>query len=559
MKKLRVVISIASFIVFIWVLNGCKNVAPPTAPATNNNTPVVYTQTQTATSGAAATFTQTAAFSATASATTTNTTVSTAVFTATDTAQYTQTVSCTFSATQTQTFTGTISSTATQTVTATSTRTATPTVTAVIPVLGHPYGVVYANSGLYVSDWSKNLVMKFGTDETYISTLGSTGTGNGQYSIPYGVGTNSSGNIYVADALNGRIVEFNSSGDFVRNFGSPGAGDGQLNLPNGAAVDSAGNVFVADRNNFRIVEFTSSGDFVRNFGTGVAIDVICADSADNIYAGDYFTNKVFVFSNNGTPMGSFGSTGTGDGQFNSISGITVDDAGYIFVSDASNNNVQEFTPSYVYYAKYTGSYNAPINIDWHNGTVYVANYGGNNILSFTPIAPPTATATATATRTATPVVTVCTKAFGNDDLNYTVAWWGGYLMGSPFVAGISSTVNSISGLSANNDSVIAGIYSDSSGKPGTLLAQTVVTAVAGGRLEIPLISSLAVTQGTTYWLITEGINFGAVFDGGVPGTTLYAPEPWANVSSGLPADISSLSWVTHYSNLSVELAAYNCQ
>ena len=250
---------------------------------------------------------------------------------------------------------------------------------------------------------SSGLVMKFNTSGTYISTLGSVGAGNGQYNSPQGLATDSSGNIYVTDKNNGRIVEFNSSGSFVRNFGSYGTGSGELNQPSGVAVDSNGNVFIADSNNINIVEFDSSGGFVRSFGS-VYFYAICVDTSNNIYATYIFDHKVYEYSNTGALIGSFGSAGTGPGQFGSLEGITADASGNIFVSNwGPTTNIQEFGPgpSFTYNNTYAGSYNEPLNINWNNGTIYVANYSGNNILQIIPPVP-TATATATATVTATP-------------------------------------------------------------------------------------------------------------------------------------------------------------
>ena len=72
----------------------------------------------------------------------------------------------------------------------------------------------------------------------------------------------SSGNVYVADSGNNRIQKFTSSGkfkpDFVTKWGSPGSGDGQFSVPYGIAIDSSsGNVYVADKGNSRIEVFVS--------------------------------------------------------------------------------------------------------------------------------------------------------------------------------------------------------------------------------------------------------------------------------------------------------------
>jgi DNA-binding beta-propeller fold protein YncE len=46
----------------------------------------------------------------------------------------------------------------------------------------------------------------------YITQWGTNGTGNGQFSWPYGVAVDGSGNVYVSDWGNGRIQKFTSTG-----------------------------------------------------------------------------------------------------------------------------------------------------------------------------------------------------------------------------------------------------------------------------------------------------------------------------------------------------------
>ena len=43
----------------------------------------------------------------------------------------------------------------------------------------------------------------------------------------------------------------------------------------------------------------------------------------------------------GTFIGQFGSPGTGEGQFNSPWGITVDSDGFVYVADHKNHRVQK--------------------------------------------------------------------------------------------------------------------------------------------------------------------------------------------------------------------------
>jgi len=97
----------------------------------------------------------------------------------------------------------------------------------------------------------------------------------------------------------------------------------------------------------------------------------------------------------GTPphhpfLAQFGSPGTGAGQFLAPSGIAVDDAGYVYVVDASNDNVQKFSASGTYLTQWgglgsgNGQFNFP-NALWvdHSGNIYVADTHNFRVQKFT--------------------------------------------------------------------------------------------------------------------------------------------------------------------------------
>src|SRR5664280_2145175 len=125
------------------------------------------------------------------------------------------------------------------------------------------------------------------TSYAYVTQWGSLGTGNGQFSGPIGVATDSSGNVYVTDGGNNRIEKFNSSGTYLTQWGSAGTGNGQFSDPFDVAIDSSGNVYVTDSQNNRIEKFDSSGTYLTQWG----------------------------------------SAGTGNGQFNGPTGVAVGSSG----------------------------------------------------------------------------------------------------------------------------------------------------------------------------------------------------------------------------------------
>src|SRR4051812_27356174 len=78
---------------------------------------------------------------------------------------------------------------------------------------------------------------------SFVRNFGSSGSGSGQFSNPFGVTLDSAGNVYVGDTGNNRVDHFspaNFAGTFTSS-GSFGSGSGQFNNPYGVTPDSAGN------------------------------------------------------------------------------------------------------------------------------------------------------------------------------------------------------------------------------------------------------------------------------------------------------------------------------
>ncbi len=111
---------------------------------------------------------------------------------------------------------------------------------------------------------------------------------------------------------------------------NPATGDvgGELSQPSGIAVDGAGDVYVANTGYNRIDKFDSSGNFIRAWGRDV--------SENTAFTG--FESCVA-----GVDTCKIGTTGTGNGMMSSPEGIAVGPNGEIYVSDAGNSRVQEFT------------------------------------------------------------------------------------------------------------------------------------------------------------------------------------------------------------------------
>ena len=67
------------------------------------------------------------------------------------------------------------------------------------------------------------------------------------------------------------------------------------------------------------------------------------DPEGNLYVNDIEPNRIIKFSNNGSYILSWGSTGSNDGQFNHPHGNEVDQDGNVYITDQGNTRVQKFT------------------------------------------------------------------------------------------------------------------------------------------------------------------------------------------------------------------------
>lgn len=231
---------------------------------------------------------------------------------------------------------------------------------------------------------------------SYSSQFGSSGSGNGQFSLPYVIDIDSNDNIYVGDYALKRVQKFNSSGVYVSQFGSAGSGDGQFNAITGLFVDSNDNVYVADSANHRIQKFDSNGNFILKFGTfGTGNGQLngpynlAVDDDGYIYVAEYSGNRVQKFDSSGNYVAKVGSFGIGNGQFNGPIGVAIDSNNDIYISEYSGRRVQKFDSDLNYISQFgsigtgNGEFAVAFSIDIHpSGDLYVSDQDNERVQIF---------------------------------------------------------------------------------------------------------------------------------------------------------------------------------
>ena len=226
-----------------------------------------------------------------------------------------------------------------------------------------PRDVVLDSDGnIYVLERLNHRVQKFDSSGTYITSWGSFGTGNTQFNYPFGIAIDSDDNIYVADSDNHKLKKFDSDGTYITSWGGYGTGNGKLSYPQDVAIDSDDYVYVSDYDNSRITKFTSDGTYVLKWGSAGSGDgqfnpatSLAIDSSDNIYIADKTNNRVQKFDSSGTFITKFGSSGSGNVQFITPTGIAIDSDDNIYVSDSGNSRIQKFDSDHLYVTEFGSS------------------------------------------------------------------------------------------------------------------------------------------------------------------------------------------------------------
>jgi DNA-binding beta-propeller fold protein YncE len=176
-----------------------------------------------------------------------------------------------------------------------------------------PEGIALdAQGNIYVADTDLNQrIQIFNPQGQFLSEFP---TGNG-YTGPTGIAVDNQGNIYWTNYSQSQIVKYDRNGNVLMTIGSPGSGAGQFAGLADVFVTPSGHIFAADRvpNRFsRIQVFSPSGEFWTQFGNiqdfaglsrpeGVAVDPF-----GRVIVADTYNHRISVFTATVPEVGTMG-------------------------------------------------------------------------------------------------------------------------------------------------------------------------------------------------------------------------------------------------------------
>jgi streptogramin lyase len=194
------------------------------------------------------------------------------------------------------------------------------------------------------------------------------------FNAPTALALDAGGNIYVADYGNNLIRKISTTGvvSTIAGNGTQGSLNGQstassFNGPTGLAIDASGNIFVADNNNNQIRKISAAGlvSTVAGSDSIGAVDGIGAaayffgptgivvDAADNLYvsdAGNNLIRKIVASTGAVSTFAGNANPGAGNGallsaSFNNPAGLAISSSGNIYVADLLNNLIRQISPA----------------------------------------------------------------------------------------------------------------------------------------------------------------------------------------------------------------------
>ena len=253
-----------------------------------------------------------------------------------------------------------------------------------------PRGLTFTQAGsLLIADFRNYRIQEVSVAGQILREWGSAGNGPGQFTDPTSAVMDAQGNLYVADTWNHRIQKCAPDGQWTANW----AQFAGFSAPRGIALDAQNRVYVANTSGHNVVVFDAQGRHLATWGrqgnglpdfyspVGIAVG-----PDGNIYVADTGNKRIKVLAPDGRPLFVIPVAEWGFAQFheaylavgphleiyatlpqqhvirvyhppsqtafefgnaaqlNFPTGIAVDPAGNIYVSDTAHNRVVKYAP-----------------------------------------------------------------------------------------------------------------------------------------------------------------------------------------------------------------------
>ena len=197
------------------------------------------------------------------------------------------------------------------------------------------------------------------------------------------VAVDSKDNVYAFNRGEHPVIVLDRAGAFVRSWG-----EGVFSNPHGVTVGPDDSVYCTDAGDHTVRKFTTDGTLLMTIGTpgkGSAANSglpfnrptqVAVDSRNgDLFVSDGYSNaRVHRYSADGDLLASWGESGTGPGEFNTVHNVAIDSDGWVYVADRENKRVQVFSSDGKYETQWVNLAAAAAVCVGRDGMVYVGEF-----------------------------------------------------------------------------------------------------------------------------------------------------------------------------------------
>ena len=200
------------------------------------------------------------------------------------------------------------------------------------------------------------------------------------------VAVDSSDNVYVFNRGGHPVIVFDSEGKFLRSWG-----EDIFTTPHGITIGPDDSVYCVDTGDSTVRKLTTDGELIFTLGDpgnpappmsgkpfGRPTHVGINPDNGTLYVADGYANAhVHTYDPDGNYLGTWGESGTDEGQLNIVHNIDIDSNGYVYIGDRENHRVQIFDENGNYETQWVNmSRAAAVYIDkrGESDIVYVGEY-----------------------------------------------------------------------------------------------------------------------------------------------------------------------------------------